>query len=644
MKFTPAAIASAAVAAAALPIFTSAQQNMVKMCLFYDRPSGHARSDPIISQECASSHVHTFYGPRSFHPSTSYEDLLSTPGSMNTSPFVENKSLYWHPSIYRVAPDGTHSRVDNLEFGPYYRWDRSVSPGVEPFPAGFRMIAASNDPGSCGVGVECPSACGVEDDCPNAVSMFTECCNFRNNGESCSSWEGQLFFPRQNCDFVGIALAMPTCWNGENDSPNHKSHMAYTTNGGVEGNCPSTHPRRLPQVQVFVRIPNYRGVDFNYVLSDGNQIPGVPGAWHFHTDFFNGWEEGKFQEIMNNCAPHPERQPGDYNPPCDCTPGEESLYDGGLTPNVNVPPQVCDADVKRLIIDEEIAVTNDLPLYSGSCQGAPMIPRSWTDLTPDLFSTDCNNPITTTTSTSSTTTAGTTTTTTTTSSTTTQPPPTTTSSTTTSTTTQPPPTTTTTASTTSSTTTTTQPPPTTTTTSTTSSTTTTTTQPPPTTTTTTQAPPTTTTTTTEAPPGDGDVYKAIVCGRGYGCDEGVWDDALIEELHEVRCCRDCSDGRCPRAWKQKCPDEDPDVYSRSKVKGICEEATFLDAIDICDSVGGRLCTPWEVEVGCAAGTGCGFDREMVWTCMYDGHECVEDTECCGSCVDGECDGEYELFA
>lgn len=99
MKFTPTALASAAVAAAALPIFTSAQQNMVKMCLFYDRPSGHARSDPIISQECASSHVHTFYGPRSFHPSTSYEDLLSTPGSMNTSPFVENKSLYWHPSI-----------------------------------------------------------------------------------------------------------------------------------------------------------------------------------------------------------------------------------------------------------------------------------------------------------------------------------------------------------------------------------------------------------------------------------------------------------------------------------------------------------------------------------------------------------------
>lgn len=494
---------------------------------------------------------------------------------------------------------------------------------MEPFPPGFRMIAASNDPGACGVGSDCPSACGVEDDCPNAVAMFTEGCNFVNGDERCSSWEGQLFFPSENFDFVGIALAMPTCWNGEIDSPDHKSHMAYTTNGGVEGDCPSTHPRRLPQVQVFVRIPNYRGAEFTYVLSDGNTIPGIDGAWHFHTDFFNGWEEGKFQEIMDNCAPHSDREPGDYNPPCDCTPGEESLYDGGLTPNENVPPQVCDADVKRMIAEEEIAVTTDLPLYSGSCQGAPMIPRTWTDLTPDLFSTDCNNPITTT-STSSTTTAGTTTTTTsTTTSATTQPPPTTTTSTTTSTT--------------SSTTTTTQPPPTTTTatTSTTSSTTTST-QPPPTTTTT-----TTTTTSTQEPPDEEE--KAIVCGRGYGCEEGDWEDAPVDSLHEVRCCRDCSGG-CPRAWKQKCPDEDPDVFARSKVRGDCETATFYEAIDICDSIGGRLCTPWEIEEGCAAGTGCGFDREMVWACMYDGHECFDDAECCGSCVDGECEGGEDLFA
>ena len=34
-------------------------QQMVKMCLFYGSPSGHARTDPIIDQQCASGHVHT---------------------------------------------------------------------------------------------------------------------------------------------------------------------------------------------------------------------------------------------------------------------------------------------------------------------------------------------------------------------------------------------------------------------------------------------------------------------------------------------------------------------------------------------------------------------------------------------------------
>ena len=41
-----------------VPVVT-AQNTMVKMCLFYKNPSGHARSDPIINQQCASAHVHT---------------------------------------------------------------------------------------------------------------------------------------------------------------------------------------------------------------------------------------------------------------------------------------------------------------------------------------------------------------------------------------------------------------------------------------------------------------------------------------------------------------------------------------------------------------------------------------------------------
>ena len=187
----------------------SAQGNeMVKMCLFYEHPTGHARSDPIINGQCASSHVHTFYGPREFHPDTTYDDLLATPPDMNTSPYVENGSLYWHPSFYRVLEDGvTHVRVSDLESSPYYRWDKSVSPLVEPFPPRFRMIASSADVGAdgCGGTIADPTGAGNcgED---SFHAMFTECCDFRNNGESCTSYEGGLVFPTGTCDFLGIAL------------------------------------------------------------------------------------------------------------------------------------------------------------------------------------------------------------------------------------------------------------------------------------------------------------------------------------------------------------------------------------------------------------------------------------------------------
>jgi len=268
---------------------------MVKMCLFYDSPSGHVRSDPIINQACASGHVHTFYGPKNFHPDTTYEDLINTPKEFSTSPFVENQSLYWHPSFYEVTNNGaTFTRVSDLESSPYYRWDKSVTPLVEAFPPGFRMIAASSDAGA-----------------HNA--MFTECCNFSGNGgESCQDWNF-LNFPDTPCDFLGIALAMPTCWEGQQlgDTNNHKNHMAYTTDGTVAGDCPGGFNHRLPEIQFFIRINNYKGG--TYQLSDAQT--------DFHVDFFNGWQDGVLQNIIDNCDFYRDQVADEsgYNPPVSYT-------------------------------------------------------------------------------------------------------------------------------------------------------------------------------------------------------------------------------------------------------------------------------------------------------------------------------------
>lgn len=153
--------------------------------------------------------------------------------------------------------------------------------------------------------------------------------------------------------------AMPTCWDESKgigvDDPT--GHMAYTTDGTVGGPCPAGHDQRVPQVQLFVRIRDYRGG--TYRLSDGGDV--------FHVDFMNGWREGALEEILERCAP--SGVPG-YNPPCDCA-------DRFLTANehAGATATVCDADVRRHVIDEETATVTAPP--RGACRGARVVPKSW---------------------------------------------------------------------------------------------------------------------------------------------------------------------------------------------------------------------------------------------------------------------------
>lgn len=192
-------------------------------------------------------------------------------------------------------------------------------------------------------------------------NLFMECCNVRGeDDETCTSTVGSIEFPKRNCDFLGLAFAMPTCWNGDPGVTNdHISHMAYTTDGTVAGNCPSGFNRRVPQIQLFVRIAPYRGRDVDYVLSDESSV--------FHVDFMNGWQENRLQQVIDNCPIEGNRESG-YNPPCDC--------DQFLTPNTNVAEQaVCDNDVRNYIIDEPTDVVSSLP--RGTCQGPNVIAKSW---------------------------------------------------------------------------------------------------------------------------------------------------------------------------------------------------------------------------------------------------------------------------
>ena len=248
----------------------------VKCCLTY-KPVGHVRTDPIINQECLSDHVHTFYGPQRLRPETTPQDLLDTPIELTSGEVLENKSLYWHPSIYSVSRDGgntLYNFADVSSTTTYYRFDDTRRNEMTPFPKGLVMI-------------------GAKDPLVSGAATESECCD-NAEGDCVFSEDTGVIFPSQKCDLFSVWMRFPICWNGALDSDDHSSHVAYTVNGELDGDCPSTHQAgRFPQIQVFVGVENYLGGD--HTFSDGSNV--------LHADFMNGWDEDTLQSILNSCQP-----------------------------------------------------------------------------------------------------------------------------------------------------------------------------------------------------------------------------------------------------------------------------------------------------------------------------------------------------
>ena len=157
----------------------------------------NVRTDPITHPDGPSPHVHSFYGATEAAPGTTYEALRNAAG--NTGNVEENKSLYWHPTIYRYV-NGQYEIQDTSYFSTYYIWPTGATTA---FPDGLKMIGG-------GAGYE---AARQEADCSNPGPC--------PDGD-CDRWND--FFPATSCDELELSMLMPSCWDGVNlDSADHLS-------------------------------------------------------------------------------------------------------------------------------------------------------------------------------------------------------------------------------------------------------------------------------------------------------------------------------------------------------------------------------------------------------------------------------------
>ena len=87
--------------------------------------------------------------------------------------------------------------------------------------------------------------------------------------------------------------------------------------------------------------------------------------------------------------------------------------------------------------------------------------------------------------------------------------------------------------------------------------------------------------------------------------------ALTHTRPQVRC---CTDVKISEKWGSLQPGCSVWGESDSPDAGwpCTRDKTFTEAEAICQAVGARLCTAAELVGNCAAGSGCGFDFELVW--------------------------------
>ena len=214
-----------------------------------------AMDDPIVKPgQAGASHDHTFFGATTTNADTTFDSLMTSTTTCNDS---ADHSAYWVPTLQRngVAVQPIRSSVYYLVGG------RQASTIVAP-PNGLKMVA--------GDATHIRFACtGKTERGRGALTLPTSCPRGTN---------------------LVTRVIFPGCWDGLNlDSPDHRSHMAYSSAGA----CPSTHPVAVPQIVLNVR------------WATGGSLSGVAfssgDASTLHADAFVAWDSARLNELVASC-------------------------------------------------------------------------------------------------------------------------------------------------------------------------------------------------------------------------------------------------------------------------------------------------------------------------------------------------------
>lgn len=240
--------------------------------VFCERSHRKADDPIVIPRRPGAAHKHDFAGARS-------TDAFSTRRSLRRSATTCDRradhSAYWLPTLYRNGKPVRGAAMPGIRV--YYRANNKDARTLRPLPARLRMIAG--DPHQ-----------HHETGRVQRTHVASWSCSRQPRADRTV---GATPPSRRECAGAGDALRLriqfPDCWDGRRyDSPDHRSHMAYSK----RGDCPRSHPVPVPEVTFSVRyrIPSWRGLS----LSSGS-------VYSAHADCFNGWNQRAQRRLIRRC-------------------------------------------------------------------------------------------------------------------------------------------------------------------------------------------------------------------------------------------------------------------------------------------------------------------------------------------------------
>ena len=247
----------------------------------------HAQMDPLVAPGVYPfGHMHTFFGNMGIDQNSTSTTLASS-GNSTCRGGTINRSAYWVPSLIDMR---THTPVTPMfESNFYYKTGYAVAPSaIVGIPVGLHVIsgASNGTPAS-----------------PSPVTPGFACWwSGGANGVGAGGTNWQATIPT-SCTVNGVswlimAVDFPQCWDGNLDSPDHKSHVANPVAGpgGDTSNnhmvCPPDHPFALPQIayQILYRYDQDPALLANVRLASDNYDTSQPAGYSLHADYMFAWK------------------------------------------------------------------------------------------------------------------------------------------------------------------------------------------------------------------------------------------------------------------------------------------------------------------------------------------------------------------